>query len=206
VYARVKTFDNINPLVRDLTLAALFAALTALGAQIAIRLPFSPVPVTLQVLMVIGSGLVLGSRRGLASQLTYLAVGVLGVPIFAGGTGGPAVILGPTGGYLLSFPVAAFTAGWLSERSKPGRRLGRIAASLAALILIYLGGASWLAVWLVATGAPSLPAALAGAWHLGVAPFFLADLAKAILAVVAIQGAYTLLPWVGSAGPAGPAE
>ena len=116
MYARVKTFDNISLLVRDLALATLFAALTALGAQIAVRLPFSPVPVTLQVLMVIGCGLILGSRRGLTSQLTYLAAGVLGLPVFAGGTGGPAVILGPTGGYLLAFPVAAFAAGWLSER------------------------------------------------------------------------------------------
>jgi biotin transport system substrate-specific component len=193
VYARVKTFENISPVVRDLTLTTLFAALTALGAQIAVRLPFSPVPITLQVLMVIGAGLVLGSRRGPASQLLYLTVGVVGLPVFAGGTGGPAVLLGPTGGYLVAFPAAAFAAGWLAEKSEAASWLGWLIASLAALAVIYSSGASWLAVWLWVTGASSLPTALNGAWRLGVAPFFLADLAKAILVVLTLRGARTLL-------------
>ena len=198
MYARVRTFDRISPLVRDLTLATLFAGLTALGAQLAVRLPSSPVPITFQVLPVIGAGLVLGSRRGLISQLLYLSAGMMGLPVFAGGTGGPAVIFGPTGGYLLAFPVAAFAARWLRERSKPGSWLGWLTASLIALAFIYGGGASWLTVWLRATSAPSLHAALTGAWRLGIAPFFLADLAKAILVVATVKGAHTqLIQWVG---------
>jgi biotin transport system substrate-specific component len=198
MYARMRTFDKTSPLVRDLTLATLFAALTALGAQLAVRLPFSPIPITMQVLVVIGAGLVLGSRRGLVSQVLYLSAGVMGLPVFAGATGGPAVIFGPTGGYLLAFPVAAFAAGWLRERSKPGSWLVWLTASLTALALIYGGGASWLAVWLRATGAPSMQAALAGAWRLGIAPFILADLAKAILVVAIVKGSHTqLVQWVG---------
>jgi len=173
MYAKVRTFDKTNPRLRDLTLATLFAVLTALGAQLAVRLPFSPVPITFQVVMVIG-------------------------PVFAGGTGGPAVIFGPTGGYLLAFPVAAFAAGWLRERAKPGSWLGWLTASLVAVALIYAAGASWLAVWLRASSVPSMQAALAGAWRLGIAPFILTDLAKAILVVATVKGAHTkLIQWVG---------
>jgi len=116
MYSRTLTEVRSNTVAKDLVLTVLFAAATAFGAQIAVRLPFSPVPLTLQVLMVIASGLALGARRGLASQVCYLTAGVLGLPVFAGGTGGPAVLVGPTGGYLMAFPVAAFAAGWLSER------------------------------------------------------------------------------------------
>jgi biotin transport system substrate-specific component len=176
-----------------MTLAAFFAALTALGAQITVRLPFSPVPITFQVMMVIGAGLALGSRRGLTSQVAYLAAGVMGLPVFAGGTGGPAVLFGPTGGYLLAFPVAAFAAGWLRERAMPTGRLGWLTASLVSLAVIYGGGASWLTVWLFATGGLSLQAALTGAWRLGVAPFILADVAKAIMAIATVRGSQHLL-------------
>lgn len=193
MYARVRTFEDVNALVRDLTLAAVFAALTALGAQIAVRLPFSPVPITFQVLLVIGTGLVLGSRRGLTSQLVYLATGAMGLPTFAGGTGGPAVLFGPTGGYLLAFPAAAFAAGWLRERAVPSGRLCWLTASLLALALVYVGGASWLAVWLSANGAPSPQAALAEAWKLGVVPFLLADVAKVLVAIAVAQGNWSPL-------------
>lgn len=193
MYARLRTFEGTNTLVRDLTLATLFAALTALGAQIALRLPFSPVPITLQVFMVIGTGLALGSRRGLTSLLVYLAAGVTGLPVFAEGTGGPGVLFGPTGGYLLAFPVAALTAGWLSEKSIPTKWFCWITASLGALAVIYAGGASWLALWLSTTGALSLQAALSRAWQLGVAPFLLADVVKAILAVAIAQGNHRFL-------------
>ncbi len=193
MYARVRNFEDANARVRDLTLISIFAALTAVGAQIAVRLPFSPVPITFQVLMVVGTGLALGSRRGLASQLVYLAAGTMGLPIFAGGTGGPAVLFGPTGGYLLAFPAAAYAAGWLRERAMPSGRLCWLTASLVALALVYVGGASWLAVWLRATVAPSSQAALTQAWQLGVAPFLLADVAKVLVAMAVAQGNRHLL-------------
>ncbi len=82
----------------DVALVGLFAALTAVGAYVAVPLPFSPVPVTLQTLFVYLSGLVLGGRRGALSQLVYLLLGASGIPVFAGGRGGVGVIFGPTGG------------------------------------------------------------------------------------------------------------
>src|SRR5918912_1625773 len=87
------------------------AAVTAVAAQIAIPLPFSPVPFTLQVLAVVLSGLLLRSRYGALAQAIYVLVGAVGVPVFAQFSGGLGVVLGPTGGYLLSYPVAAAVAG-----------------------------------------------------------------------------------------------
>src|ERR687889_115461 len=92
------------------------AAVTAVTAQITIPLPFSPVPFTLQVLAVILSGLLLGPRYGALSQAIYVLIGAIGVPVFAGFSGGLGIVLGPTGGYLLSYPAAAAVAG-LSTRA-----------------------------------------------------------------------------------------
>src|SRR5215204_6140633 len=97
--------------VAMMTRAALMAAVTAVAAQIAIPLPFSPVPFTLQVLGVILSGLLLGPRYGALAQAIYLLIGAVGVPVFAQFRGGLGVLLGPTGGYLLSYPIAAAVAG-----------------------------------------------------------------------------------------------
>ena len=88
-----------------------FALLTAAGARIEVL--NQPVPFTLQTLVVLVSGGLLGMRNGFLSQLTYLALGCAGLPVFAGGNFGPAVLLGPTGGYLLAFPLAASIIGWL---------------------------------------------------------------------------------------------
>lgn len=96
-----------------------FSILTAVAAQIAI--PFKPVPFTLQTMMVILAGAFLGSKKGLYSQLTYLAMGVMGLPVFAqtpDAAIGLARLIGPTGGYLLAFPVAAYLTGYLIEKSK----------------------------------------------------------------------------------------
>lgn len=199
MYARTTTFPRTSALAGNALLVAFFAALTALGAQIAIRLPFSPVPITLQVLMVIAAGLVLGSKRGFVSQLGYLTAGILGLPVFAGGTGGVAVLFGPTGGYLVAFPVAAFAAGWLSERLQGHARVGSFLAALAAIAILYVGGSLWLGVWLRGTAVHSLQAAYVGAWNLGVKPFILVDLAKALLAAAGVQGSRHLLTrWLGA--------
>src|SRR3712207_4534728 len=97
--------------VAMMTRTALMAAVTAVATQIAIPLPFSPVPFTLQVLAVILSGLLLGPRYGELAQAIYVLVGVVGVPSFAQFSGGLGVVPGPTGGYLLSSPLAATIAG-----------------------------------------------------------------------------------------------
>src|SRR4029453_16906468 len=101
--------------------AVLFVtALTAAAAQISIPLPFTPGPFTLQPMIVVLGGAALGSRLGMSSQVLYLLAGLAGLPVFAASAvlpQGLGRLLGPTGGYLLSYPLAAFAAGWLAERS-----------------------------------------------------------------------------------------
>ena len=161
----------------------LFAALTALTARIAIPLPFTPVPITLQVLAVLLSGLVLGARSGAASQIAYLVAILAGLPLTASGIGGPAAFLGPTGGYLLAFAPAAFVAGLAVETRSPVIRL--LVNSLAGVLVIYLGGTAWLAVWLGGN--------VSRAWQLGVAPFVLVDLVKAIVAAALARSGRSIL-------------
>ena len=156
-----------------------FAALTALTARIAIPLPFTPVPVTLQVLAVLLAGLVLGSRAGALAQVAYLAAVASGLPFTAAGSGGPAAFVGPTAGYLLAFAPAAFVAGWIAER-RAGAVVALLLAALTGVAVIYLVGAAWLSVWLGGD--------LTKAWRLGVAPFVLIDLLKAA-AAAAVAGA-----------------
>jgi len=120
-----------NPLVsssnlRFWVLSALFAALTAVGAQI--RLPMVPVPVTLQTLFVFLAGGFLGARWGVISQIFYLVLGFAGIPVFAGESG-PMVFLSPTIGYLLAFPLAAFFCGVFIHRT--------VEQSMGYLVLIY---------------------------------------------------------------------
>jgi biotin transport system substrate-specific component len=161
----------------------LFAAFTALAARVAIWLPFTPVPVTLQVMAVLLAGLVLGARGGAASQAAYLGAILAGVPLSASGIAGPAALLGPTGGYLLSFVPTAFAVGLLRER------LGRFPAALVGVGLIYLCGTSWLAI--------CLGGDLGRAWLLGAAPFVLVDLGKALLAAATAEGGRALLARLG---------
>jgi biotin transport system substrate-specific component len=108
--ALVKTTDSSQPLVQ-LFWVGLFAAGTMLSARL--EIPHQPVPYTLQTLLVLLSGAFLGPRNGMLSQLAYIAAGILGAPVFAGGAAGIARILGPSGGYLLSFPLAAALVGYL---------------------------------------------------------------------------------------------
>jgi len=151
-----------------------FAALTALGARLSVALPGTAVPMTLQPVAVLLAGVVLGSRAGAASQVAYLAAGALGLPLFAAG-GGAAYLLGPTGGYLLAFPVAAAVAGLATDRAR-----GWIGAALVlalALAVIHLGGLAWL--WIL--GGRALVETT------GVRVFLLGDLLKVILVLVIVR-------------------
>jgi biotin transport system substrate-specific component len=156
-----------------------FVALTALTARIAIPLPYTPVPITLQVFAVLLSGLALGARGGALSQIGYLSVIALGLPFSSTGVGGLPAFMGPTGGYLLAFIPSAFVVGLIAQCSHCGYAR-RLAACLSGILVIHLGGASWLAVWLGGD--------IAGAWQLGIAPFIMVDLLKAIVAVVLTRG------------------
>lgn len=152
----------------DVGLVIAASAIIAIAAQIAIPMPFSPVPMTLQPLAVIMIGAVLGATRGAAAATLYLLEGFAGAPVFAQFHGGPMWLLGPTAGYLLSYPFAAFVAGWVSQREW-GNAIARSALGmLAALVVIYAGGWSWLAQF---TGARQ-------AFAVGVTPFVIGDLLK----------------------------
>lgn len=160
-----------SPALRRGLAVVTFAAATAFGARVALPIPGTPVPFTLQPLFVLLAGALLGARLGAASQALYLAVGIAGLPVFAAG-GGAAYLLGPTGGYLLAYPLAAWVAGALADRGAGARSLGL----LAALATIHLGGAAWLG---------AAQGGVTAGLLLGSAPFFLADLAKAGMVLLA---------------------
>jgi len=178
-----------------LVLASLFAALTAVGAYISIPIPGSPVPVVAQNLFVLLAGMLLGWRWGAASIGAYLVVGILGLPVFSGGSGGIAVLMGPLGGYLIGFLVAATLAGFIVHGSggpawldnSPNRPTGKaarsvrrdIAAAVAGSAAIYAFGVPWLKV----VTHMSWPAAVAA----GILPFLVGDALKSAAAVAAVR-------------------
>ncbi len=121
--------------------SSLFAALIAAGAWLAI--PIGPVPIVLQNLFVLLTGLLLGPKWGLASVGIYLLAGTLGLPVFAGGAGGIGRIFGPTGGYLIGFLPAVFCIGFISKISR-GRVIFDVFAMIAGSLIIYAIGVLWL--------------------------------------------------------------
>jgi len=156
------------------------AALVALAAQVAVPLPGTPVPMTLQPLAVLLVGGLLGPRLGATSMVVYLALGIAGLPVFTPTVPlvGIARLLGPTGGYLLAYPVAAFATGWIT--ADPGRKpgVGRTALGvLAGLVLIHLGGLAQLAI---------LTGDLSGAARLATLPFLLGDLGQLAVATAVL--------------------
>ncbi len=149
-----------------------FAAAVAAASQIAIPLPWTPVPITLQPMLVILSGMMLGPVAGATSMLLYLAAGAAGLPVFTPvGAPGIARFFGPTGGYLIVYPVAAFIAGAIAVRAKtvPMRWL----AGIAGIAVIYVGGIAGLSL---------LSGGFAHAVRLGVTPFAALDVVKALVA------------------------
>jgi biotin transport system substrate-specific component len=168
--------------------AVLFvSALTAAAAQISIPLPFTPVPFTLQPMVVLLGGAALGSRLGMASQILYLAAGIAGFPVFAASAVLPQGflrLLGPTGGYLLSYPFAAFLTGRLAERGLDRRYVTSVLAMSIGLAAVFTFGVTWLAFF-------ARPAALGldAALRTGLYPFVPADVIKILVAA-------TILPTV----------
>ena len=159
-------------------------ALTAAAAQISVPVPFTQVPLTLQPMVVLLGGLALGSRLGSASQILYLAAGIAGLPVFAASgvlPPGPLRLLGPTGGYLMAYPLAAFLTGWLAERGFDRRYMTSVLAMLAGLVVVYTCGVLWLGIF-ARTTEGSLAPGVAAAFFTGVYPFVLADLIKLAIA------------------------
>lgn len=166
---------------KDLAYIALFAAITAvLGLVPAIQV--GPVPITAQTLGVMLAGAVLGARRGFLSQLLFLVLVAIGLPLLASGTGGLAVFAGPTAGYLISWPIAAFVVGWLTERfwARYNLAWGVLANVVGGILVIYAIGVPVLAA--MANLSPR--AAIVS----GALPFLIGDGIKAVLAaVIAVQ-------------------
>ncbi|MBE0415783.1 MAG: biotin transporter BioY [Dehalococcoidia bacterium] len=184
--------DAIFPratLARDALLILGFCAVTALCAQIAFYI--GPVPITGQTFAVLLAGALLGSKRGAISQLTYLGVGAMGAPVFAGWHGGPAVLLGPTGGYLIGFVAAAFVVGFLAERGWDRRFWSMALAMLIGNIVIYAFGLPWLAFWLDRFATES------SVLSVGLYPFIPGDLFKLVLAAVALPSGWAMVNRLG---------
>jgi biotin transport system substrate-specific component len=171
-------------IARRIAAAGLGALVVALSAQVVVPVPFSPVPMTLQPLAVLVVGALLGGAAGLGALLLYIALGIAGLPVFAGGGSGVARLLGPTGGYLLAFPVAAWITGILISRVPGPNRLLDAAGVLRVLLacavgmlVIHVGGVAQLALL---GGDP------ATAFRMGFIPFLTGDLIKVGLAAVLI--------------------
>ena len=167
----------------DMLLVVGASALIAISAQVAIPLPFTPVPLTLQPLAVILIGVVLGSTRGAAVAVLYLLEGLSGLPVGAQGHSGVPWLLGPTAGFLYSYPFAAWVAGFVSERGWGNTILRALAGMLLALGVIYLGGWSWLAIQLGASAA----------FAAGVVPFVVADIVKIAIGAALLPKAQELV-------------
>jgi biotin transport system substrate-specific component len=174
-----ETLTSAVPATRALTFrraiaVALGAATVAVAAQFEVPVPFSPVPETLQGGALLLVGLVLGPRLGAAALVTYLVAGVAGLPVFAGGSFGFLKILGPTGGYLLAFPLGAFAAGWVATRqNKIVPPVRYLLGAMAGMAVVHLGGWAWLSI---VTGNPG------AAFAMGIVPFGLSDMTEVALA------------------------
>ncbi|NUM80070.1 biotin transporter BioY [bacterium] len=177
------TLENNASLLKQFTLIVCFSLLTAAGAWVTLPLSFSPVPITLQTLVVSLAGAVLGAKRGALSQLMYIGYGICGLPVFAGGLTSIAVVLGPSGGYLIGFPVAAFLTGLLVSDNK------NILWNLGALII------GSLPVLLLGTLQLSLFTAgnLREAFAIGFVPFIAGDFIKCALAALILSGKQKLM-------------
>jgi len=181
---------DMRPAIRAASVV-LLAGLTAAAAQISIPLPFTPVPFTLQPMVVLLGGAALGARLGMLAQVLYLVAGLVGLPVFAASPvlpQGPLRLLGPTGGYLMSYPFAAFATGWLAERGFDRRYLTSVMAMACGLLVVFACGVTWLALF-------ARPAAVgfSTALKTGLYPFVAADLIKLFVAAGVMPALWRLV-------------
>ncbi|GCE26720.1 biotin biosynthesis protein BioY [Dictyobacter alpinus] len=185
--------DHISPspssrsqaLLKDGALVIGTSLLMALAARVSIHLPFTPIPLTLQTLVVMLAGATLGSRRGALAMLLYLAEGAAGLPVFASGGGFLYLLVSPSAGYLWSYPIAAFVVGYLCERGLDRSFLTSVLAMLPGTAIIYALGVSWLAVVAHMSFTHALVA--------GMLPFIPGDLIKIIIAAILMPTAWLIV-------------
>ncbi|MDH2444429.1 biotin transporter BioY [Amnibacterium sp. CER49] len=177
--------DRVLPrsLAVDAGLVVAGAALTAGLAQL--EIPLWPVPVTGQTLAVLLVGASLGATRSALSMALYAVAGLVGLPVYSDHTSGAAVLLGPTGGYIVGFVLAAAFTGWLAERRWERRLVGGMLAFVAGSVVVFLVGLPWLKVALGLTWAQTLAA--------GLYPFVIGGIIKAGIAAAVLRGAWALV-------------
>ena len=168
---------------RSISLAVAFSLLTALAAQIVI--PVGPVPITAQTFAVLLTGALLGSRLGAMAMIFYLIEGAAGLPFFYGGHGGLGHLFGPTGGYLVAFPAAAFITGAFAENGWDKRFLTSVVAMAVGSVIIILTGWAWFSI--VMQTSPMT------AFQISVAKFIPGDIIKILLAAAALPAGWALL-------------
>lgn len=161
---------------KKIVLVAVFAAITAVFSQISIPLPFSPIPFTLSILAVFLCGALLDEKHAFLAQLVYLCIGAVGIPVFSGFGGGIAKLVGPTGGYLVTYPLMAFLVAFALRKTKKKTLLCYLGGMAAALGICYLIGTLWLSYLTNVTFVQGLAA--------GVYPFVFFDCVKIVLASV----------------------
>jgi biotin transport system substrate-specific component len=169
-------------------------ALTAAAAQFSVPVPFTAVPFTLQPMVVLLGGLTLGPRLAAGSQILYLLAGVAGLPVFAASATlppGALRLIGPTGGYLMSYPIAALVVGRLAARGFDRRYVTSVLAMTAGLVIIYACGTVWLAFF-ARSAIPTPPVGLQAALASGVYPFVIADVLKLLAGAGIVPGLWAL--------------
>lgn len=181
-------------LLRSAMLVLVGSIFVAATAQI--QVPFYPVPFTGQTFGVLVVGLALGWRLGGLSLALYALEGAIGLPVFAGFKGGWAILMGPTGGYIVGFVFAAAIAGALAEKGWSRRVLLTVAAMVIGNLVIYACGVAWLTNWYATLGTKFIPAGMT-AYEAGIAnglvPFLLGDAAKIIAAALVLPGAWKVV-------------
>jgi biotin transport system substrate-specific component len=182
LYAR--TFPRVASWLRDLILIVLGALFVAIFAQVKIPLPFTPIPLTGQTFAVLLVAAALGSKRGAASIAFYIALGALGLPVFAGGASGMTYLSGATLGYLIGFLVAAYAVGLLAERGLERSVRTSIIPFLVGTIIIYACGVAWLTIVL---------GSFSKAVAVGLIPFLIGDFIKLVAASLALPAAWKLV-------------
>jgi biotin transport system substrate-specific component len=180
----LRYFPRAAGWLRDLAIIALAALFVAILAQVKIPLPFTPVPLTGQTFAVLLVAAALGSKRGAAAMAFYIALGTVGLPVFAGGASGMTYLSGATLGYLIGFVLAAYVMGLLAERGLERNVRTSIIPFFVGTVIIYACGVTWLAIVL---------GSFSKAFAAGLVPFLIGDAIKLIAASLALPTAWKLI-------------
>ncbi|MEI6100601.1 MAG: biotin transporter BioY [Eubacteriales bacterium] len=170
---------------RDLIVTAFFAALTVIFSAISLPIPLSPVPFSLAIVAIFLAGALLPKNQAALAQIVYILLGVIGLPVFSKMQGGLGVIAGPTGGYIIAYPIMAYIIALIIEKARKRIFLAYFLSMICALALCYMLGTLWLSVETHLTFSAALAA--------GVIPFIIPDIIKAVLSSLLAVALYRVL-------------